>query len=62
MAYSPGYSVEYDVTTAEANVYDAKKEALVWSAMTETAETSVSKAITSYVKEVNKKLAASNLF
>ena len=40
VAYSPAYSIDYDITTAETNIYDAKSEVLVWSVMTETAETS----------------------
>ena len=62
VSYSPGHSVEYDVSTVETNVFDAKSEGLIWSAMTETAETSVTRAITSYIDEISKQFSASKLF
>jgi len=62
VAYSPGHSVEYDISTVETNVYDAKTEGLIWSAITETAETGATRAITSYIGEISKQLDASKLF
>ena len=62
ISYSPGYSVEYDIATVETNLYDAKKEGLVWTAITETAETGVTRALESYAKIISKPLAESKLF
>lgn len=59
---TPGYTVEYDVSTVETNIFSAENEKLVWSAMTETAETNVVNAIKSYVDEIAKQMAESRLF
>jgi hypothetical protein len=59
---SPAYSVDYIISTVETNIYDAKSEKLVWSAMTETSETGKAQAIRSFIQEMSKKLKASRLF
>lgn len=62
VTHSPGYSVEYDISTVETNIYDAKSEDIVWAAVTETAETGVVRALKSYVEVIKKQLSSSNLF
>jgi len=59
---TPGHTTEYSISTVETNVFDAESEKPVWSAVTETAETSVTKAIDSYVKAIAEPLRASGLF
>ena len=62
ITHSPGYTIEYDISTVETNIFSIKNEKLVWSAITETSESSVVKAINSYIDEIAKQLADSRLF
>jgi hypothetical protein len=59
---TPGHTTEYSISTVETNLFDADSEQPVWNALTETSETSVTKAINSYVKAIADPLRASGLF
>ena len=59
---TPGYSTEYNISTAETTVFSATSNKRVWSTLTETTETSVNSAIDSYVKVIGKSVKASGLF
>ena len=62
VTHTPGYTIEYDISTVETNIFSAKNEKLIWSAITETSESSVVKAINSYIDVIAKQLADSRLF
>jgi hypothetical protein len=62
ITHTPGYAVEYDVTTVETNIFSVKNEKRLWSAITKTSESSVISAINSYVDKISKRFADSPLF
>ena len=59
---TPGYTTEYNISTAETTVFSAASNKRVWSTLTETTETSVNSAINSYIKVIGKSVKASGLF
>jgi len=59
---TPGYSTEYNISTAETTVFSAASNKRVWSTLTETTETSVNSAIDSYVRVIGKSVKASGLY
>lgn len=59
---TPGYSTEYNISTAETTVFSATSNKRVWSTLSETTETSVNSAIDSYVRVIGKSVKASGLF
>jgi hypothetical protein len=59
---TPGYSTEYNISTAETTLFSAASNKRVWSTITETTETSINAAIDSYVKVIGKSVKASGLF
>ena len=59
---TPGYTTEYNISTAETTVFSAASNKRVWSTLTETTETSVKSAIDSYVRVISKSVKASGLF
>jgi hypothetical protein len=59
---TPGYSTEYDISTLETTVFSTASNNRVWSTITETTETSVNKAINSYIKVIGKTISESGLF
>jgi len=59
---TPGYSTEYNISTAETTLFSAANNKRVWSTITETTETSVNSAIDSYVKVIGKAVKASGFF
>jgi hypothetical protein len=59
---TPGYSTEYNISTVETTLFSAATNKRVWSTITETTETSVSKAIDSYIKVIGKSISESGLF
>lgn len=62
MVYSPATVSEYQVVTAECNLYSAETGALVWSAQLETVmRNNFQKQITSFVNEVTRNLSEQGL-
>lgn len=59
---TPGYSTEYNISTVETTLFSTATNKRVWSTITETTETSVSKAIDSYIKVIGKSISESGLF
>ena len=59
---TPGYSTEYNISTAETTLFSAANNKRVWSTITETTETSINSAIDSYVKVIGKAVKASGFF
>ena len=59
---TPGYSTEYNISTVETTLFSTATNKRVWSTITETTETSVSKAIDSYIKVIDKSISESGLF
>ncbi len=59
---TPGYSTEYNISTVETTLFNAATNKRVWSTITETTETSVNKAINSYIKVISKSIQESGLF
>jgi hypothetical protein len=63
MVTTPGYTYDYKVYTLETNLYDASTHKLIWTAVTETEETSsVDSALIGFAETVTKNLKKSNLF
>jgi hypothetical protein len=60
--HTPGYATEFNISTAETNVFEVSSEQPVWTVLTETSETSVTRAIGSYVKAIADSLRSSGLF
>jgi hypothetical protein len=60
--HTPGYTTEYSISTVETLIYAVTSEEPVWSAITETVETSVDAAIESYVRVLGSPLRTSGLF
>jgi hypothetical protein len=58
---TPGHTTEYSISTVETRLFDVAAEKPVWTAITETSETSVDSAISSYVKAITKPLGESGL-
>ncbi len=59
---TPGYSTEYNISTVETTLFNTATNKRVWSTITETTETSVNKAINSYIKVVGRTISESKLF
>lgn len=59
---TPGYTTEYSIATVETTLFDSSTNQRVWSTITETTETSVSKGINSYMKVIGKSISESGLF
>ena len=59
---TPGYSTEYNISTVETTLFSTATNKRVWSTITETTETWVSKAIDSYIKVIGKSISESGLF
>lgn len=59
---TPGYSTEYNIATVETTLFSTATNKRVWSTITETTETSVNKAINSYIKVIGKAISESTLF
>jgi hypothetical protein len=60
--YDPGYTIKNEVVVLETNLYDAKSEELIWSAMTETfIEGSGDKLVKDFIKLIVKSLSDNNL-
>ncbi len=60
--YSPGYTVLDEVVVLETNLYDAKSEELIWSAMSETfVEGSTDKLIKGFITKIMENLSEKNL-
>lgn len=59
---TPGYTTEYNISTVETTLFSTATNKRVWSTITETTETSVKKAIDSYIKVMGKTISESGLF
>ena len=59
---TPGYTTEYNISTVETTLFSTATNKRVWSTITETTETSVNKAIDSYIKVMGKTISESGLF
>jgi len=59
---SPGYTIENYTSTVETVVYTLATDKILWGTVTDTKENVVPKAIDSYLKTIDKSLAASGLF
>ena len=60
--YSPGYTVQDEVVILETNLYDAKSEGLIWSAMSETfIEGSKDTLVKGFIKKIIESLLEKNL-
>ena len=59
---TPGYSTEYNIATVETTLFSTASNQRVWSTITETTETSVNKAIDSYIRVMGKTISESKLF
>jgi hypothetical protein len=60
--YEPGYTVRDEVVILETNLYDAKSEGLIWSALSETVkEGPEERLIKDFIKLIVKNLAEKNL-
>lgn len=59
---TPGYTTEYNISTVETTLFSTATNKRVWSTITETTETSVNKAIDSYIKVIGKTISESKLF
>ena len=59
---TPGYSTEYNISTVETTLFSTATNKRVWSTVTDTTETSVNKAINSYIKVIGKTINESGLF
>jgi hypothetical protein len=60
--YTPGYSITDEVVIIESNLYDAKSEGLIWSAMSETfVEGSRDSLVKEFIKKIIGSLSEKNL-
>jgi predicted transcriptional regulator len=60
--YEPGYTVKNEIVVLETNLYDAKNEELIWSALSETIkEGNEERIIKNFIKLIIKNLSATNL-
>ena len=60
--YEPGYTVKNEIVVLETNLYDAKNEELIWSALSETIkEGNEERVIKNFIKLIIKNLSATNL-
>jgi hypothetical protein len=56
--YDPGYTIEDEVVILETNIYNAKNEKLIWSALSETfMEGSGDEIIRSFIKTIIKNMS-----
>jgi hypothetical protein len=59
---APGYNIENYTSTVETAIYSIPTDRILWATVTDTKENAVPKAIDSYLKAIDKSLAASGLF
>jgi hypothetical protein len=60
--YEPGYTVRDEVVVLETNLYDAKSEELIWTALSETVKDgSEERVIKNFIKLIVKNLSEKNL-